>query len=100
ASTLKEQAGAVLSNGAQVRMRKALVVSQVAFSLLLLTGAGMFLRSLGNLRSIELGFRADHLMSFTIQPALNGYKPERAIALFDALRRRVAGLPGVRSVAA
>jgi predicted permease len=100
ASTLKEQAGALLSSGAQVRMRKALVVSQVAFSLLLLTGAGMFLRSLGNLRSVELGFRADHLMSFTVQPALNGYKPERAIALFDALRRRSAGLPGVRSVAA
>jgi predicted permease len=99
ASTLKQQAGAVLG-GAQVRLRKGLVVGQVALSLLLLTGAGLFLRSLGNLKGVELGFRADHLMSFTIQPALSGYAPQRAIALFDALRQRAAGMPGVRSVAA
>jgi predicted permease len=100
ASTLKEQAGAVVGSGAQVRLRKGLVVAQVALSLLLLTGAGLFLRSLGNLKGVALGFRADHLMSFTIQPALSGYTPPRAIALFDALRQRAAGLPGVRSVAA
>jgi predicted permease len=99
ASTLKQQAGAVLG-GAQVRLRKGLVVAQVALSLLLLTGAGLFLRSLGNLRDVDLGFRADHLMSFTIQPALSGYAPQRAIALFDTLRLRAAGMPGVRSVAA
>ena len=100
ASTLKEQAGAVLGSGAQVRLRKGLVVAQVALSLLLLTGAGLFLRSLGNLKGVALGFRADHLMSFTIQPALSGYAPQRAIALFDGLRQRAAGMPGVRSVAA
>jgi predicted permease len=100
ASTLKEQAGGVLGSGAQVRLRKGLVVAQVALSLLLLTGAGLFLRSLGNLKGVDLGFRADHLMSFTIQPALSGYTPQRAIALFDALRQRAAGMPGVRSVAA
>jgi predicted permease len=100
ASALKEQAGAVLGSGVQVRLRKGLVVAQVALSLLLLTGAGLFLRSLGNLKGVDLGFRADHLMSFTIQPALSGYTPQRSIALFDALRQRAAGMPGVRSVAA
>jgi len=100
ASTMKEQAGAVISGGSQVIVRKGLVVAQVALSLLLLTGAGLFLRSLENLQRVDLGFRADHLMSFSIQPSLNGYTPVRAIALFDALQQRLGSLPGVRAVAA
>jgi predicted permease len=57
------------------------------------------LRSLGNLQRIDLGFRTDHLMSFAIQPSLNGYDTRRAIALFDAVRQRVAALPGVQAIA-
>jgi len=98
-STLKEQAGAVVGSGGQIRLRKGPVVAQVALSLLL-TGAGMFLRSLGKLKGVDLGFRADRRMPFTIQPALSGYTPPRAIALFDALPQRMAGMPGARSVAA
>ena len=75
-------------------VRKGLVIAQVALSLVLLTGAGLFLRSLGNLKRIDLGFRADHLMSFAIQPSLNGYDTRRAIALFDAVRQRVAAAAG------
>src|SRR5581483_1683784 len=78
---------------------KGLVVGQVALSLLLLTTAGLFIRSLRNLESVDLGFRTDHLMSFSIQPALNGYDARRAIALFDSLQQRIAALPGVRAVA-
>jgi predicted permease len=99
ASTMKEQAGGVISSGAHVIVRKGLVIAQVALSLLLLTGAGLFLRSLGNLKSIDLGFRTDHLMSFAIQPSLNGYDARRAIALFDTVRQRVAAVPGVHAVA-
>jgi predicted permease len=99
ASTMKEQAGGVISSGAHVIVRKGLVIAQVALSLVLLTGAGLFLRSLGNLKQIDLGFHADHLMSFAIQPSLNGYDARRAIALFDAVNQRVAALPGVRAVA-
>ncbi len=100
ASTMKEQAGGVVSSGAHVLVRKGLVIAQVSLSLLLLTGAGLFLRSLGNIKRIDLGFRPDHLMSFSIQPSLNGYDTQRAIALFDALQQRAASLPGVRGVAA
>ena len=100
ASTIKEQAGAVISGGSHLLVRKGLVVAQVALSLLLLTGAGLFLRSLGNLRRVDLGFRGDHLMLFSIQPSLNGYTPQAAIALFDALQARLRSLPGVRAVAA
>jgi predicted permease len=74
-------------------------VAQVALSLVLLTGADLFLRSLGNLEQVDLGFRTDQLMSFSIQPSLNGYTPPRAIALFDALQQRLGSLPSVRAVA-
>jgi predicted permease len=99
ASTMKEQAGGVISTGGHVIVRKGLVIAQVALSLVLLTGAALFLRSLGNLKRIELGFRTDHLMSFAIQPSLNGYDTRRAVALFDAVRQRVSALPGVQAVA-
>jgi predicted permease len=99
ASSMKEQTGAVTS-GSRVLVRKGLVVAQVTLSLLLLSGAGLFLRSLGALKRLDLGFRADHLMSFAIQPSLNGYTVPRAIALFDTLEQRLSSLPGVRAVAA
>jgi predicted permease len=97
---MKEQAGSVISGGLHLLVRRGLVVAQVALSLVLLTGAGLFLRSLGNIHRLDLGFRADRLMSFSIQPSLNGYSRERAIALFDRLRERLEALPGVRAVAA
>ena len=100
ASTMKEQAGAIISGEGHAFLRKGLVIGQVALSLVLLTGAGLFLRSLGNLKSVDLGFRPDHMMSFMINPGLNGYTRTRSIALFDALQQRLSGLPGVRAVAA
>ena len=100
AVTMKEQAGAVISGGGQVLLRRGLVVAQVGLSLVLLTGAGLFLRSLGNLQHLDLGFRADHLMSFSVEPALNGYTAPRAVALFDNLQQRIRSLPGVTATAA
>ena len=100
AATLKEQAAGVLASSSHVRFRKILVAGQVALSLLLLIGAGLFLRSLRNLKMIDPGFRPDHLISFTIDPALNGYDNPRAIALFDRLLERLRSLPGVRAAMA
>jgi len=100
AVTIKEQAASVVSGGLHLMVRRGLVVAQIALSLLLLIGASLFLRSLANLQHLDLGFRPDHLMSFSIQPALNGYSRERAIAFFDALQQRLESLPGVRAVAA
>src|SRR5207247_2388342 len=74
APTLKDYATGVLGGGS-ARLRKALVASQVAVSLLLLIGAGLFLRTLDNLLAVDIGFDARTLVSFTVDPSLNGYTP-------------------------
>jgi putative ABC transport system permease protein len=66
----------------------------------LLVGAGLFARSLNNLKQLDLGLRADHVIAFSIAPELNGYSPQRTIAFFDDLRQGLAALPGVQSVSA
>jgi predicted permease len=99
AVTLKDQAGSVSSAVGDVRLRKGLVVAQIALSLLLLFGAGLFARSLYNLRSIDPGFETDNLVTFTVDPALNGYTPQRSFAIFEQIQNSLQGLPGVRSVA-
>jgi len=95
-STLKNQSRASVAP-AQVRFRKAMVTAQVVFSVLLLVGAGLFTRTLWNLRHLDLGMRPDHLISFDIAPALNGYTPEQTRALCDRMREALAALPGVVS---
>src|SRR5205085_3488891 len=64
----------------------------------LLVGAGLFARSLNNLNHLDLGLRADRLIEFSIEPQLNGYTPQRTVALFDELHQRLGALPGVESV--
>lgn len=54
-------------------LTNALVVVQVAVSLMLLIGAGLFLRSLHNLKSVDLGFDPEHMVLLTIEPELSGY---------------------------
>ena len=97
-STLREQGSSVSSGLSQVRFRKGLVVSQVVLTTVLLVGAGLFARSLNNLRHLDLGLRPDNLFTFSIAPELNGYTPERTIALFDQLHQNLSALPGVESV--
>ena len=99
-ATLREQGSGVSGGLSSVRFRKALVVSQIVLTTVLLVGAGLFARSLNNLNRLDLGLRADHLIAFSIAPELNGYSPQRTIAFFDDLRQGVAALPGVRSVSA
>ena len=98
APTLKDQAGAVVGGGGQVRLRKGLVTAQVTLSLLLLIGAGLFIRSLRNLHDLGPGFPQDHLLAFNIDPSLNGYNTERAKALYRQLTDSVSAIPGVQSV--
>lgn len=75
---------------------KALVVSQVALSLPLLAGAGLFLRTLEQLRHQDLGFNGEHVLEVGIDPRIAGYKPDRLDSLYQALLDRVNALPGVR----
>jgi predicted permease len=97
-STLKEEGGSVAGGGRQARVRRALVVVQVAMSMLLLAGAGLFARSLYNLTSVNPGFQVDSLLTFSIDPTLSGYTQERATTLFERLQEEIGAVPGVRSV--
>jgi putative ABC transport system permease protein len=99
-ATLREQGSNVSGSLSQVRFRKALVVSQIVLTTVLLVGAGLFARSLNNLRRVDLGLRNDHLISFRIYPTLNGYTAQQTFILFNDLRQGLAALPGVRSVSA
>ncbi|MGA2040034.1 MAG: ABC transporter permease [Bryobacteraceae bacterium] len=96
ASTLKDQAGAVIG-GAAVALRKGLVTAQVALSLLLLIGAGLFLQSLNHLKELHPGFQLDHLVTFAVDPTVNGYKPERSLEYYRQLEEKLRALPGVNA---
>jgi predicted permease len=98
APTLKDQAGAVVGGGAPVRFRKALVTAQVTLSLLLLIGAGLFIRSLQNLRDLGPGFAPENLVAFNIDPSLNGYDSTKAKAFYQRLTENLRSIPGVQSV--
>jgi predicted permease len=96
APTLKDQAGSV-SGGVHVGFRKALVVAQVAVSLLLLIGAGLFIRSLQNLKLLDPGFQTENLLAFTIDPQLNGYSKEQTLQFFRTLAENIHSVPGVKA---
>jgi putative ABC transport system permease protein len=99
-STLREQGSSVSGSLSQVRFRKGLVVSQIVLTTVLLVGAGLFARSMNNLKRLDLGVRAEQLVTFSIAPEQNGYTPVRSVALFDQLRESLAALPGVTVVSA
>jgi predicted permease len=96
--TLKDQASSVAGTG-HARLRKSLVVAQVTLSLLLLIAAGLFIRSLRNLRESDPGIRASNLISFTVDPSLNGYSGPRSMAFFHELNRNLSAIAGVQSAA-
>jgi predicted permease len=98
ASSLKEQASNVSASAGQARLRMTLVAGQVALSLVLLIGAGLFARSLFKLKDVDPGFRADNLVSFSINPQLNGYSQPRTRELLIRLEDALLKLPGVRQV--
>ena len=98
ASALKDEVGSVVGGGRQARVRRVLVVAQVAMSMLLLVGAGLFARSLYNLRSVDPGFQVDRLIAFSIDPSLSGYSQDRTRQFFETLQRELSNVPGVRNV--
>ena len=91
--------GPTLFGGAgRSRMRNTLVIVQVALSLVLLTTAGLFLRSLGNASSIDIGFKPDDILIMSVDPKLHNYSHEKSVQFLSQLHDRVSALPGVRSV--
>jgi predicted permease len=95
APTLKAEATAVV--GSRGRMRKVLVASQVAVSLLLLLGAGLFIRTLSNLTTVNLGIRTDRLITFEVDPSRNGYDSSRTRQFAKTLLDRLLSTPGIEA---
>ena len=95
------QQGARASVGGRARLtRDALVVLQVAAALVLLTGAGLMLRTMANLRALELGFRPDHLLTMrTTLPQPKYREPAQRLSFYDRVIADVRALPGVEGAA-
>jgi predicted permease len=94
---LKDGSGAGERAASHWAPRRLLVVAQMAMSLVLLIGAGLFLQSLGNAHRIELGFDRANLLLLSLDVRLNGYDEPRGRLLYEHLLERASALPGVRS---
>jgi predicted permease len=100
--TLKENAGTKSgsgSGGKRFGLDSGLVIAQVAFSVIVLAGAGLVVRSLVNLKAINPGFDTRNLLQFAIDPSRAGYyKSEQIEPLYREIQGRLSSLPGVASV--
>lgn len=81
------------------RFRQALVIAQVSVSVLLLFGSGLFVRSLQNLYRVPPGFKTDSVVTFGLDPVLNGYPRARSEEIYRQVQERLAAMPGVDSAA-
>ncbi len=82
----------------RVSVRDALVVAQVAGSLVLLVAAGLFLRSLANTRAIDAGFDPEGALVFSLDLGASGYDPARGARFYTELQQRLERVPGVEAV--
>ena len=98
-TTLKDTVGSIAGTGGSLFLRKGLVTAQVALSFLLLFGAGLFVRSLQNLKTTDTGVALDNLVTFQLAPALSGYTNERAVQFYGQLLERLRSAPGIASAA-
>jgi predicted permease len=96
-ATLKDTVGSIAGGGGSLFLRKGLVTAQVALSFLLLFGAGLFVRSLQNLKTTDTGVALDNLITFQISPDLSGYDDVRGTQLTKTLLERIRSAPGVKS---
>ena len=90
-------AGSGSAGGKWFSIGNALVVTQVALAIVVLVGAGLLVRTLQNLRSVDMGFDAHNILIFGIDPTLAGYKGAQAESLYRDLQGRLAETPGVKS---
>lgn len=99
APSLKDQATSSSASRAHAAFRKLLVVAQISLSLLLLIGAGLLARSFVNLATHSPGFRSENLLTFSLDPVLSGYTPDRANGFYRQLTDRLQMAPGIQAVA-
>jgi predicted permease len=83
---------------ARPTLTQALVVAQIATSLLLLVGAGLFVRTLSNLQAVSLGYNGDNVLLFQVNAPRAGYPQSKVVDFYADLRRRLSEVPGVRDV--
>ncbi|PYL00091.1 MAG: hypothetical protein DME19_06325 [Verrucomicrobia bacterium] len=96
ASSLKGTAGTVAGNASRRRLNEALVVTQVALSLVLLVGSGLFIRTLRNLKGVDMGFNRENVVQFDID-FVQRIEPKQRTALYKELLSRLEALPGVQA---
>jgi len=96
ASAMKENSRNVATS--RTWLSKGLLITQVAVSIVLLIGAGLFVRTLQNLRSVDVGFTSSNVLMFRINPALNRYEADRITQLYERIKTELEALPGVRNV--
>lgn len=99
APTLKENTAAQPGQG-RFPLGKVLIASQVAVCLLVLFAAGLLVRSLKNLRDLNLGYSRDNILMARVDPVSAGYKPAQLAVYEREMSARLAALPGVRNVTA
>jgi predicted permease len=95
-AALKETSRSIA--GSRSLLTRALLVLQVAVSLVLLIAAGLFLRTLNNLRHVDVGFNTQNLVVFRVNPALNRYDDKKSNAVIEEIATRLKGVAGVRAV--
>jgi predicted permease len=95
-AALKENGRSVIATRSV--LGKSLLVAQVAISLVLLVGAGLFLRTLHNLRQVDVGFNPRNLVLFRVSPQLNRYDETRMAQLYTQMFERIGAVPGVKGV--
>ena len=94
-AALRDQGGAVAGSSSASKWRGGFVVVQVALSLLLLIGAGLFLRTLRNATAVDLGYDVDRVLLADLNMDVRGYAPEAGQVAYGAILERLNALPGV-----
>jgi putative ABC transport system permease protein len=95
-----KEGGKSSASAGRARLRNMLVVSEIAFALILLIGAGLMIKSLSRLLEVDPGFHTDNLLTFKLSLPGNKYSDEsRVIAFHDELIARIESLPGVKGAA-
>jgi predicted permease len=81
----------------RLRLNQVLVVTQITISLLMLVAAGLFVRTLSNLQSIDLGFNRENVLQFQLNALQAGYRGPELTTFYEDLQKRFVRIPGVRS---
>jgi len=97
-TTLRANSGKHSSTRGAMQFRSSLVVAQIALSMALLIGAGLFVKSLFNVSRVNLGLSIDNVVTFSVSPERNGYTREQSRQLFQRAEQSLSAIPGVTAV--